>query len=375
MKTFCFKNKFFNKVLLVMLLVAGVFFAAPTPKTTYASEGYMFIAGPDTVLTTENNFQLTAILRGSTAFNAANVVWSFEIDGQNNSSITIIESPETNHSVAEFKNELFSEHENKIGTATAVVRSGTSVVYEAVWQVLFVKPETSVAIINSNNDTQVFNPEGEYEAFELNLNSNSNIKPNSAVWMMSLNNNKFVTQENTSQDKNTFSFTPEKPGTYLFKASFAQLETVDGEEVETLITTEVLKLTVGFKQFDGKLQLSKTLVKKDRNGLHTYLFELENLQENIHDTNNINWYRDGHAIPLQYGGSSFLFKPNTYATYHIYAKYDGVEDLPNQSIKRRLEIKIDRTKEILYAFIGFVGVLAVGLVFVINRKIKNDKVW
>jgi hypothetical protein len=361
MKTNLLRKNFLSYILIIAFFMASPFFLLFPRQVANATEGVLSIAGQEQISIDTSNFQLTATLRGSQVYTARNIVWKFELNGNVSTAITSNIGAEVNNSIATFAKALYPQQAGEVGTATAYIESNGKDIYKATWQVLFVKNESSNISIVPNTLTQEYNANGEYEYFQLSLNAKDVPQGETIDWLLLSSNGKYVNI--AGENSTTLNYKPTAPGEYTFKAKIGN------------VFTRTLQLTVKYATLGRRLVVKEPLIEKNRNGLDTYFFELENIDEDAHDVENINWYKKGHSTPLQYGGKSFLFQPTAYATYQIYAKYDNNISSTPPSNEFLVEIKIDRTQDILWFSLALFGVLAVGLVFLIRKNIKNDKVW
>ena len=160
---------------------------------------------------------------------------------------------------------------------------------------------------------------------------------------------------------NSYTFTPNLPGTYTFKAC------VNG------VFSQDVSVYVNFKPVT-ELTLKCNQATNNASNLNRFVFTLENLNQS-NDLSKINWYIKGTGL-VQQGGKTFEFQTNQYGSYYVYAEYvDTENNIVVKSEHYPLEITVDRTKDILI-FCGII--LAIMVVFLIIgsiRMVKRDRIY
>lgn len=177
----------------------------------------------------------------------------------------------------------------------------------------------------------------------------------SIQWYMLENTNKFIVAPGASTGR-TYSYNPTSAGEFTFRAKV-------GNEISQAFKVIVEYVPITEIEFTVSLQLENS------NGFNTYLFRITNLNSS-NDITNVNWYIEGYSTPIQYGGTSFLFQPTAYGTYRIVARHGSVK-----STTHTIDVKIDRTVEILIGSGVVVAIMGIGLIITIIKNIKSEKIW
>lgn len=229
-------------------------------------------------------------------------------------------------------------------TGQPTIYAEVSVTFKTSPSPLSIQPQTSI--------TQQYSPNN-MSAFVFSVAGLEEVE--TVQWYMLENSNKYIIAPGTSNQR-TYSYTPTKAGEFTFKAM-----------VDTEIS-QAFKVTVEYAPITT-IDFTVSLQTENRNGFNTYLFRITNL-DSTNDIDNLNWYIEGYTNPIQYGGTMFLFQPTAYGTYRIVARYGSVK-----SITHTIDVKINRTVEILIGSLVVVGVMGIGLLIIIIRNIKREKVW
>ncbi len=357
MRTKNIKISLLSSAMLFAVLVLGMILLPMKSSFANASQGSLEIVGPNIINTAENptNIEFTATLTGSETYNSDDIEWYYQQTLLSNTYVS--QGTTTNSSTLKLPSIYYgAESSGTFVTIYARINNSNGVgAYETEKEVMILKPANPVAI-SVNTSFQNYNPEGVYNQFTFTI-INPTITTQNVTWYLSESNGKYNPLP-VQALADRYYLSVSGPGNYTVIAK------VDNQ-FSSPITAKVYHATI------SSLFLNYEVVDKNDLGFDIYKFTLQGLTEN-HDLANINWYRKGYSTPLQYGGDTFLFDPNFYATYQIFARYEQNEIESNSFL---LEIKIDRTLEIIIFYSIIVGIMSVGLVILIYRNIKKDKVW
>lgn len=178
-------------------------------------------------------------------------------------------------------------------------------------------------------------------------------------WYVKTTTNKY---SKLSGKASEYIFVPTTPGQFVFKAS------VNG------IFSQTITINIKYKTITS-LKISCHKDTNNSTGLDKYTFTLDNIDSN-YDLSNINWYIKEFDSIMQEGGKSFTFQATTYQTVRVYAVYtDQATNTKIESEYYPLEIKINRTKEILIGCGILFGVMTIFLIVGCIRMKKRDRIW
>ena len=298
---------------------------------------------------TLNFFTITATVT-SAQFNGQDVEWLLGEEKISDLKITTPSSSPNISILKMYRIEYSSVSALDVWVFTARIKTAHEVSTEVA--VTFKTSPSPLSIVPLSSIKQ------QYSANELSpfVMSVSGLEEEQSIqWYMLQNTNKFVKAPGVSTQR-TFSYTPTSAGEFIFKAK------VGGE------VSQSFKVSVDYVPIT-QIDFSVSMQTENRNGFNTYLFRITNLNAS-NDVANINWFIEGYSSPIQYGGTNFLFQPTAYGTYRIVARYGTVK-----STTHTIEVKIDRTLEILIGSGILVGIMAIGLVIIIIKNIKSEKIW
>lgn len=360
MKTKTLKTNFLFSTILFALLLLGSFSNFLKP-TVFAFDGWLEIVGPDyiNVVESPDQVEFTAILSGSERFSSSDIEWYY--NGSLISSIYYVQGTTTNSSTLRLTSSFYSGAvSDSFVTVSAKINDGGITVYEAEKEIMIFNQvneiQLEVRVNGVATNFQNFNLQGVYSPFEFKIISPAIITQN-VIWYLKAEDKKYNPMPLQAYP-DSYQLSNLKPGTYIMLAKI-------DDKFSNPISARI------YHQSFSSLSLDYQALEKNELGFTTYKFFLQNVTQN-HDIENINWYRKGYSTPLQYGGDTFLFEPSSYSTYQIYARYEPDQIESNSFL---LEIKIDRTKDILIFASVIVGVMAVGLFILIYRNVKKDKIW
>lgn len=349
-------NKFLIVLAFFTVALLGTFIM-PSANNAIASGGSLEIAGPDKILTSESHVEFSATLINS-SYGLENIEWFY-----NNTSISQIyysEGTTTHTSILRLEDSFYGSGANTSAKISARINVGGVEIYNAEKTVVIESATYSVSIYIDGNTSQSFNETGEYEPFLFRISYPSTPAEN-VTWFLLEGHNKY-NPLSPQAFGDRYSLSVYASGTYTVIAKV-------GDNFSNQATAVVEHKPVNPSEF----LLSYKVLGKSSLGFDIYEFSITGIDKE-HDLDSISWYRRGYNTPLQYGGDTFVFEPNSYATYQIFAKYEGAHyNLESNSFV--VEIKIDRTKDIFIFTSIVVGVMAVGLVILIYRNIKKDKIW
>lgn len=255
-----------------------------------------------------------------------------------------------------YKNQFKNVEGDTVWTFTARISSSPSIV--ATKKIYFSAGRTTplkIELKDGQSNIQQLSENLEPFVFVVSgLEDISNVE-----WFEKTSGNKFI--KIPDENSSTYSYTPTGPGSKTIVAKVGEYYSLP----KTVYVTYVPFYTISFKVS----QLTNA-----KNGLNKYRFVIEGLSSTEHDIDNINWYIQGYNNPVQYGGLVYDFQPTSYAYYRIVAKYEGEYGVA-QSDPYLIEIKIDRTREILFGFLILVGVMGIFTTIGIVRRIKKEKIW
>lgn len=355
MKTNKFKTAFFTGTLALCCLLFAAIFFGKTTGVAHARNGALEIVGSDYLNASQNpnSVEYTATLINSEAFTSSDIQWFF--NGSIISASFYEQGTTTSSSTVKISYTFYNQlADGEFATIVARIYSGGQIAYEAQKDVQIVRQESSV-VISANMQQQAFNENQNYQPFIFSINSPV-ITTQEVTWFIEDVNAKFNPLAPQALT-NSYTLNVTKPGTYTVVAK------VDNT-FSNIITVFVL-----FESPQGLFLTDKVIGTK--NGFDVYELTLTGITEN-HNQEQIIWFRNGYSTPLQYGGQTFVFEPNAYTKYEIYATYGLTNIKSNQFVA---DIKIDRTMEIVTFTLSIFAFMATGLVIVIYRNVKKDRVW
>jgi len=178
-------------------------------------------------------------------------------------------------------------------------------------------------------------------------------------WYVKTTTNKYTKLSSKTIE---YVFVPSTPGQFVFKAS------VNG------VFSQTVAINIKYKTITS-LKISCHKDTNNSTGLDKFTFTLDNVDSN-YDLSNINWYIKESDSILQEGGKTFTFQATTYQTVRVYAVYtDQTTNTKIESEYYPLEIKINRTKEILIGCGILLGVMTIFLIIGCIRMKKRDRIW
>lgn len=338
----------FLYVFLILLLCVG-FFANIKPNTTYA-QSQIDIDGPSfiEIKNMPNSFSLVATLSDST-FSGSDIVW-FKGTSQHTQNIEYSNNTST---LTIYKSEYENITQETSVTYTAKISSNQTIQNSITINFVF----TEISAVNlelsgptnqimSNNIRSVI------------LTANIVGAPPSVTyqWFIKSTTNKF---EKFGNNQSQITYTPSKAGEYTF------IVTANG-----VVSNEV-SISVLYKEITA-LSINVRRATQNTNGFDRYTFAIDNIsssESKFYDISKINWY-DQHGNLLQTGGLSLDYQISQPTSLVIYAKYGSVE-----SNKQKIEVTVNRNKDILIGLGIAVGVMAIITVIGIVINVKKDKVW
>lgn len=348
-------NKFFliSLFILTSMLFSGFF--GSIKQNTFADSSIVSIDPVAVVCVYDENisfFTIRATVAGST-YEGDDVEWL--LNGNVITDSFKITNPTQDSSVLKmYRIEYSHVTASDIWYFTARIKSQHSI--NALVPVMFKLEESPLTISPISLPTQT------YRSFNMNPFSftvDGLIEETSIQWFMLSNSNKYIKALGETSTQRTYTFVPIRAGDFVFVVKV-------GDVISYPFTVRVDFLPIEEIDFE----VSQTT--QNSNGFNTYLFTIKNI-DSSYDLANINWYIVGYTSPVQYGGANYVFQPTAYGTYRIRAQYGTGTSA--RIDEQTIEIKINRTLEIVIATASFVGVLGLGLLFVILKNIKREKIW
>lgn len=177
-------------------------------------------------------------------------------------------------------------------------------------------------------------------------------------WYLKTSTNKYTKLSGNGVE---YVFTPTQPGTFVFKASVND------------VFSQTVTIKIKYKTITS-LKLACHRDTENSTNLDRYTFTIENIDSN-YDLDNIMWYSSQYGL-MQEGGKTYSFQATSYETVNIYAVYtDSATNTKIESDYYPLEIKINRTKEVLIGCAILFGVMTVFLIVGCIRMKKRDRIW
>lgn len=298
---------------------------------------------------------ITALLVGDDGYQGSNIEWI--LNGAVVDSAVSRNNTTNSSTLMFYKSQIETLEEETEWAFTARVSTETTV--NASLTISFVFGQIvplKIELMDEQSDTQQYSTTMAPFIFEASgLENYTGIE-----WYEQTGENKFVKIEDATNT--TYSFIPLKPGTRTVLAKVGQYYSLP----KTVYVTYVPFFELSF---------DVTQLTNNASGLNKYQFVIDGLSSIENDVDNINWYIQGYTNPVQYGGLIFEFQPTSYAYYRIVARYEGDYGEHISSEPYLIEIKIDRTAEILIVTLSVFLVMSVFLVIGIVRRVKKEKVW
>lgn len=175
-------------------------------------------------------------------------------------------------------------------------------------------------------------------------------------WFLKNSTNKY---EKFGSNQSQITYTPSKAGTFCF------IVMANG-----VISNEV-SIAVVYKEITA-LSIRVHRATQNSSGLDRYTFLIDNIpssEANFYDISKINWY-DINGNLLQTGGLTFDYQITQPTSLTVYAKYNNIT-----SGKERIEVTVNRKKDILIVLAVSVGIMAIVTTIGIIANIKKDRIW
>lgn len=346
-------RKYLNFVLILVVIFAAIGIANlfKPASVAFAADDAILIEEVQTVNVYDedvNFFTVTATVISNT-LNGSNVEWL--LNGALVTNNVVAPSAAPNTSVVKIYRIDFKDVSSLDVWVFRARIAGQPTIYDEV-SVTFKTNPSPISIKPQTPITQQYSPNG-MTPFILKVEGLE--EETSVQWYTLENSNKFVAAVGTSNQR-FYSFTPTSAGEFTFRAKV-------GTEL-----SPAFKVSVEYAPIIN-IDVTVSLQLENRNGFNSYLFKITNL-DSSNDIENLNWYIEGYANPIQYGGTTFLFQPTAYGTYRIVARYGVIK-----STTHTIDVKIDRTVEILIGSAAVVAAMGIALLIIIIKNIKSEKIW
>lgn len=341
-------------IFLIVLLLPLICFGFPsTYQSSFATNPTLELQVPDNVVigNKPEYLEFVATLSSVDEYNPSQILWFI-----NGSSMTQTITVLGNTSTLRVEKSQYSNIVSKtMWTITAKISINDDVSASKQLSFDFSSIESVRLNINgplvqeiSNNITPVIF-QAQYEGYP---------STTTYQWFEKSYANKYTRVTNSS---NTLTVTPTKPGVYTYKVN------ING------VFSEPKSIKVNYKPV-SEIVVDCKQVTDNATGLNRYIFTITNLTEQ-NDLSKVRWYSRQTGL-MQIGGLSYEIQASLYGSYHIYAIFEDTEtQLKIESNIYPLEIKIDRTKEILIACSVLFGLMLIILIIGIIRAVKRDKIW
>ena len=330
---------------------------APNSNHVAHADSSVIIINPIAPVSINESFNVRATLIGST-YSGVDIEWL--INNQVVTQINKIEIPSDAPEASVLKM-YSSEYKNQVQNQEVwVFQARLKQVHSvsAYTTVTFKSSDNPLTINALTSQKQTYSSTPSPFTFEV-----IGLEEETAVeWFTLANSNKYIKVAGATQ--RTYTFTPQEAGKYSF---VAKVGTVFSDNFE---------VAVEYKPLPDKLEFTVNQTTDNASGFNTYIFELSGVNAS-NDVDNINWYIQGQQLPAQYGGSTFIFEPSSYITYRIYAKYTNPENTTEtlSSESYTIEVRIDRTADILIGSAITIAVIGIGTLISIIVNIKREKIW
>lgn len=349
------KNKFLLIFAFVMLVIA-LLPSFAKPNFAFADDAAIEIEDVPAVPVYDQTVEFITVkasVVNAPSYNGYDIEWV--VNGTIITSTYKITVPAENQNVSELKIHRV-EYASMTSRDTWTIRARIKTNHQIFDQVIliFKTSASPLTVVPNGEISKVFSPHMIPFSFTV-----QGLEDDPVQWYMLANSNKYVKVSNAYSTARTYSFAPEKPGTYAFIAKVG-----DYYSDPFVVTAQYATIT--------SINFTVSLQNENRNGFNTYLFRITNL-DSTHDIDNINWYIVGYTTPVQYGGTTFVFQPSSYGTYRIRAQYGTSQNAPSD--EHTIDVKINRTKEILIGAGIAVAIMGIGLIITIVRNVKNEKIW
>lgn len=352
------KNVLFKTFILALFALSAFgtsFIFANNNKTANASSSVILITPLEPITTTQSFFTVEATLINS-SFTGTSIEWL--INNQLVTQVNKIEVPSGSPEkslLKMFNSEYKNASNQEVWIFQARLKTNTSV--SAFTTVTFKDSSNPLTINALTSQKQTYSTTISPFSFEvLGLQDETSIE-----WYKLDNTNKYTRISGANQ--RTYTFAPDEAGKYSFVAKVGN------------VYSDNFMVSVDYKPLPTQLKFTVTQATDNASGFNTYLFELTDVN-NANDVDNINWFIQGQQLPVQYGGSTFVFEPSSYITYRIYAKYTNPETNETKSSdSHTIEVRIDRTLDIIIGSSIAIGIMGIGLIISIIVHVKKEKVW
>lgn len=351
------KTNFFVFILLLLTLVftpfANIQSSFAMPETTIGIEA----SQQQILIGNKQSVQFVATLSSTDTYTSAEIEWLIngsKINAQTGISIDTTQNDKSILTIDHNWEYFFNISAETTWTVVAKVSSTIS----ANTNLSFIFTDvTSVTLRAMGNTTQQMSDNmtnvrlvAEWDGYPQSTDIN---------WYMKTTTNKYTKLSGKTSE---YVFIPTTPGQFVFKAS------VNG------IFSQTITINIKYKTITS-LKISCHKDTNNSTGLDKYTFTLDNIDSN-YDLSNIKWYIKEFDSIMQEGGKSFTFQATTYQTVRVYAVYtDQATSTKIESEYYPLEIKINRTKEILIGCGIFLGVMTIFLIVGCIRMKKRDRIW
>ena len=298
-----------------------------------------------------DSFDIVAEIDQASSYTGSDVKWYFQniqitlnIQNGEKSSILTVYKETYNHISAESK-------------LTFIAKIGSSISQSIVIDFVFSEVE-NVTINSSGSLSQTISHASKVD---FTLSFDGYPQSTDFKWFIKSSTNKY---SQVGGNKNTFSFLPTQAGDYYIFATVNNIRS----------NTKVL--SVRYEQISS-LEITKERLTNNKNGFDIYRFSVTNIsqgQKQFYDVENINWYNNLDGTLLQKGGLEFEYSVTGPTTLHVIAEYkNDMTHITSQT--QKLEVSINRTREILIALAISFGVIGLFTIIGIVVKIKKERVW